>query len=229
MQTGHLGPVRIVIPPAFRIRKLLISCTCLQAQINPRLPAVHSSSYSSPNGYYNASSSASDYPSVDPRPSQRPHLSPPPPPGSSRSVIPHSSSYPQDKANSIYGWREQASSSRADSTRPPLPPKIPSKPTQITHVPEPSIPNKDVHSPYPDSSVSNVSGSPAYGNGSSGSRVSLPLPPYPPNKSTYPPSCKALVSRKGLFDFIRLIDRHRKGDVASWTFCLSTWAPTRKC
>lgn len=173
----------------------------LSAQINllsSRPPTIPSPSY---NGYYNGGGPPSDYFSLDPRHSHQSHLSSTLRPRSSHSnaspTRPHSSLYPPDDAE-FYGWGEQPSLSKPDSARPPLPPKIPSHPPQITRMPEPSIPTEDVYSPYPDSTGPSGAGPSVYRHHSAGSYVLPPLPhqAYLPgqlvNPHTDSPSCRSL-------------------------------------
>lgn len=210
--TGCQSLITIVILLAARTRELPRSSYAflpnrLSAQINllsSRPPTIPSPSFNGPNGYNNGGGPPKDYFSVDPRHSQQSHLSSTLRPGSSRSTasptVPHSSLYPKDDADPIYGWKEPTSLSRADSGRPPLPPKIPSQLTQITRMPEPSIPTENMYSSYPDSRGSSGPSLSIYRNDSSGSYVLPPLPhkAYPPGKLVNPhtdsPSCKTHFS-----------------------------------
>jgi hypothetical protein len=203
---GCQSLVRIVILPSARTRELFYSpYTFLPNRLSTqnnflssRPPTIHSPSYNGQHGYYNGGNSANDYFSVDPRPSQQSHLSSTLRPGSSQSTtsptLPQPSLYPQDDVEPIYGWGEKPSLSRADSARPPLPPKQPFS------MPEPSIPTEELYSSYPNSGGGlNGTSASIYRNDSSGSYVLPPLPnqPYPPgqivNPHTDSQSCKALV------------------------------------
>ena len=203
---------RIVILPAVKTREQLYSaCTFLTYHLSPRInllssrpPTVPSPSYNGTNGHYSSGGPSKDYFSADPRHSHQSHLSATLRPASPRSTaspnIPHSPLYSKDEIDPIYGWKDQTSLSRTDSARPPLPPKIPSQPTQITHMPEPSIPAEAPYTSYPDPGGSNGAGPSIYRNDSSGSYVlpPLPHPAYPPgqlvNPHTDSPSCKNLFS-----------------------------------
>jgi hypothetical protein len=181
----------------------------LSAQINllsSRPPTIPSPSYNDANGYYNGGGPPKDYFSADPVSSQHSHLSSALRPGSSRSTaspkMPHTSLYPQDDIDPIYDWKEQASLSRNNSARPPIPPKIRSQPPQITRMPEPSLPTEDLYASFPDSGGSNGAGASIYRNDSSGSYV---LPPHPHqvyqpgqlmNPHTDSPSCENSSSRR---------------------------------
>jgi hypothetical protein len=98
--------------PAVKTRELL----CFTHP--PRTVYPSTSIFSAPdlppstNGYHNGGGPAKDYFSSD-RFSQQSHLSSTLRPGSSRSTaspsVPHSSPYPQDDADPVYGWGEQTS------------------------------------------------------------------------------------------------------------------------
>ena len=174
----------------------------LSAPINllsSRPPTIPSPTYNGPNGYYNGGGPTKDYFSIDPRLSQQSHLSSALRPGSSRSTasppMPHSPLFPQDDPDSFYSWGDQPQLSRADSARPPLPPKIPSQAPTIT-MPEPSLPTDDMYSSYPGSGGSNGAGPSVYRNDSASSYV-LPPPPHKTfplaNPHTDSPSCKTPV------------------------------------
>jgi len=87
--------------------------------------------------------------------------------------------------------------SRVDSARPPLPPKIPSQPAPISHMPEPTVPTDDLYSPYTNPGGSTDAGAPVYRNGSTSSYASPPLLHQPGqliNHHTNSPSRKKAVS-----------------------------------
>ena len=160
---------------------------------------IPSPTYNGTNGYHNG---GADYFSSNPRLSQQSHLSSTRRPGSSRSNASpsnlHTTQYPPDEPEPPYGWADPASLSRVDSARPPLPPKIPSQPVNLHHMPEPVISTStdDLYPPFPEPSGSNGAGPSMYRNDSSTSYVLPPASPPPPlaNPHTDSLSCKKLFS-----------------------------------
>ena len=171
---GCRGLDRIVILPAVKTREqLYFVCTFLTYHSPPRInllssqpPTIPSPSYNGTNGHYSSGGPSKDYFSANPRHSHRSHLLATlhlvSPRSTASSNTPHSSLYSKDEIDPIYGWKDQTSLSRTDSARPPLPLKIPSQPTQITHMPKPSIPAEALYMSYPDPSGSNGAGPSIY-------------------------------------------------------------------
>jgi hypothetical protein len=212
---GCQSLVRIATLPSAKNRKLfrfaypfLQNPSSAQISLLGSRPSTNPSPpYNGANGYNNGGGPPKDYFSTNPRLSQQSHLASSLRPGSSRSTAspstPHSSLYPQDDPDPPYGWRDQTPLSRGNSARPPLPPKIPSQPTQIYHMPEPTVLTDDVYTPHPESGGPNGTGPSMNRNDSSGSYGSYVLPPlphqaYPPGRLVNPhtdsPSCKELFS-----------------------------------
>jgi len=213
--------VHITIPPAAMTREFLSSaCSFLPNRLSVYISLLSSrpstnASHNGTNGYYNGGGPAKDYFSSDPRFSHQSHLPSTLRPGSSRSTaspsVPHSPLYTQDDADPAYGWKDQTSS--VNSARPPLPPKIPSHPAQIPHMPEPTLPTEDPYSPHPEPGGSNGAGASVYRNDSAGSYVlpPLPHPTYQPgqlvNPHTDSPSCKdfSFPFKKASLIFVRFV------------------------
>ena len=212
------SPARIRTLPAVKIRESRCSAYSFlpnRSPIHINLPSSRPSTMTGlngTNGYHNGVGSAPDYFSPDPRLSQQSHLSSTRHIGSSQSTaspdVPHLSLYSPDDADPIYGWKQQPSLTKADSARPPLPPKIPSQPTQISHMPEPAMPVEDLYSPYLEPGKSNGAGASVNRNDSAGSYVlpPLPHPSYQPGQLVDPhtdsPSCKKLALSPRVHPFI---------------------------